>query len=233
MDGKEREAQGSKCIAGLQITSCARAVLISNDTSSSSSSSSSSNDSVGRSRGSYGCNNSDNSRRNSDGVGNNKMGGVGSRIINRERVSSGSIGSKEEHTLVFKRPHKNHEEDIVEKFACGDRVIISLEKENPPLRTCKTPITKQESTQNLLRSVDIEDLGSKNQNSRSISNFNATMESDVISATYLVEPHITTGQILKITVTEVHIRVRERPRRLLRYGQTSNFFLFCCCNSIF
>lgn len=231
MGGRERESQGSKCIAGLQIMSCAR--VDSNDASSSSSgigsggggsSNSSSSDSRGG-RGSYGMNDSDSSRRNSDGVDCNKMGGTGNSNFTREKGSnssgsSGSIGSKQEHILIFKRPSKYLEDDVGEKFNLGDRVIISLEKESlhqRPQRGFIKPDDKQKiENYHSNPSIDIEDLGSVNPHSRISSGSDAVVGSSDVSASYLVEPNVVTGQILKLTPTAVHITLKERPRRLLR-----------------
>jgi hypothetical protein len=228
MGGRERESQGSKCIAGLQIMSCARMDI--SDASSSSSSSSGyisgrSSDSRGG-RGSYGMNDSDSSRRNSDGVDCNKMGGTGNNNFTREKGSnssgnSGSIGSKQEHILIFKRIPKNLEDDVGEKFNLGDRVIISLEKENLPQRGSTKPDTKQKIEKNhSTLSTDIEDLGSVNPHSRISSGSDAGVGSGDESSSYLVEPNVVTGQILKLTPTAVHITLKERPRRLLRYEQS-------------
>ena len=230
MGGKERETLGSKCIAGLQVMSCARA-QINNDASSNSdsnnSSSSSGNGGDWRA-GNYGSNNIDSNRRKSDGSGSNKIHSVVNSNSTREQgssssiSSSGTVGSKEEHILIFKRPLKSSDEDAGEKFTTGDRVIISLEMESQPLRACKGPPIKEQSVSiQSTHSVDIEDLGSVNKNSRicssSSSSSSASKESDDLSAPYLVEPHIITGQIVKISLTAIHISVRERPRRFLRY----------------
>ena len=228
MGGKEREALGSKCIAGLQVMSCARA-QISNDVNSDRNSNSSSSGGRGGDRGgsSYDSNNSDSNRRKSDGSGGNKISvTVNSNSIREQHSSSSSsIGSKEEHILIFKRPLKKSVDDAGEKFITGDRVIISLEMDSRPFRACKNPPTgdKSVSTQST-HSVDIEDLGSTNKNSRICSSSgpssssSASMESDDLSAPYLVEPHIITGQIVKLSFTAIHISVKERPRRFLRYG---------------
>lgn len=234
MGGKEREALGSKCIAGLQVMSCARA-QISNDANSDRNSNSDSSSSSGGRGGDgggsiYDSNNSDSNRRKSDGSGNNKMSGtVNSNSIreqgSRSSSSSSSVGSKEEHILIFKRPLEKSDDDAGEKFTTGDRVIISLEMDNRPFRACKNPPIKEQSVSNQsTHSADIEDLGSKNKNSRicsgpsssSSSSSSASTDSDDSLAPYLVEPHIITGQIIKISLTAIHISVRERPRRFLR-----------------
>ena len=234
MGGKERETLGSKCIAGLQVMSCARA-QIKNDANSNSNRYNSSNNSSSSSgnggdwrAGNYGSNNNDSNRNKSDGSGSNKINSVVNSNSTREQgssssSSSGTVGSKEEHILIFKRPLKKSDEDVGEKFTTGDRVIISLEMESRPSRACKNPPMKEESVSiQSTHSIDIEDLGSINKNSRicsgSSSSSSASMESDDLSAPYLVEPHIITGQIVKISLTAIHISVRERPRRFLRYG---------------
>lgn len=239
MGGRERESQGSKCIAGLQIMSCAR--MDSSDACSSSGSGSSSRRSSSSSgsscssgsgsdnrggRGSYGMNDSDSSRRNNDAVGCNKMGGTGNSYPAREKGSnssgnSGSIGSKQGHILIFKRLLKNLEDDVGEKFNLGDRVIISLEKENLAQRSqrgfiqpdIKQKIENDRATVN----IDIEDLGSVNPHFRIGSGSDSGVGSGDESPSYLVEPNVVTGQILKLTPTAVLITLKERPRRLLRY----------------
>jgi hypothetical protein len=231
MGGRERESQGSKCIAGLQIISCAR---VDSSDASSSSSGIGSGDSRGG-RGSYGTNDSDSSRGNSEGVDCNKMGGTGTNNFTREissssssnsnssSNSSGSIGSKREHILIFKRIPKYFEDDVGEKFNLGDRVIISLEKENLPQRPQRgfiKPDMKQKIERNhSTLSVDIEDLGSVNPHSRISSGSDAGVGSGDVSESRLVEPNVVTGQILKLAPTAVHITLKERPRRLLRYAQ--------------
>ena len=213
--------------------SCARAQINNdaNSNSNSNNSSSSSGNGGDWRAGNYGSNNIDSNRRKSDGSGSNKINSVVNSNSTREQgssssssiiSSSGTVGIKEEHILIFKRPLKSSDEDAGEKFTTGDRVIISLEMESQPLRACKDPPIKEQSVSiQSTHSVDIEDLGSINKNSRicssSSSNSSASKESDDLSAPYLVEPHIITGQIVKISLTAIHISVRERPRRFLRY----------------
>ena len=221
MGGRERESQGSKCIAGLQIMSCAR--VDSNDATSSSGSSSGSD--IHSGRGSCGINDSDSSRRNSSGSGCNKMGGTDYSNSAKEKGSSNSSGSsitsKQEHILIFKRHPKNLEDYVGEKFNVGDRVIISLEKENWFQRGFIKPDIKQKIEKNHSTvSVDIEDLGSVNPHSKIGSCSDACVVSSDVSSSYLVEPNVVTGQILKLTPSSVHITLKKCPRRLLRYEQS-------------
>ena len=155
MGGKEREALGSKCIAGLQVVSWG-------------------------------------------------LCEEGQRTDSK---------NTEEHVIVFKRLQRESRGDRVEvadKVVKGDRMILSLEvtgrRADGAAYAQKTSLPgMQSAAQGVCR--DIEDLGPNSTRSSSSSS----------GSNGLVEPNIATGQVVKVTRSEVHLSLRLRPRRFVRY----------------
>jgi hypothetical protein len=116
----------------------------------------------------------------------------------------------EEHIVVLKRPQierSEGREEVAGKVVIGDRMILSLEVDRRRggyvgSGTLALPVGHAAP-----HGVcgDIEDLGSGSSQSTSSS-----------SGSGLIEPNIATGQVVKVTRSEVHLSLRQRPRRLIR-----------------
>lgn len=118
----------------------------------------------------------------------------------------------EEYVIVFQRPEierREGREEVADKVVKGDRMILSLEMDRRRGGGVGSPKTSALPVGQVgAHSVcgDIEDLGSDTAHSSSSS-----------SSSGLVEPNIATGQVVKVTRYEVHLSLRQRPRRLIRY----------------
>jgi hypothetical protein len=121
----------------------------------------------------------------------------------------------EEYVIVFQRPEierREGREEVADKVVRGDRMILSLEMDRRrgggvgSSKTSALPVGQVGA-----HSVcgDIEDLGSDTAHSSSSGGSS--------SSSGLVEPNIATGQVVKVTRYEVHLSLRQRPRRLIRY----------------
>lgn len=119
----------------------------------------------------------------------------------------------DEHVVIFMRPKRERREgreEIADKVVKGDRMILSLEVDRRRVNRVGSAGTSDlpvgQSAPNGVCG-DIEDLGSGASYSSSGSG----------NGSGLIEPNIATGQVVKVTRSEVHVSLRQRPRRLIRY----------------
>jgi hypothetical protein len=117
----------------------------------------------------------------------------------------------EEHIVVFKRPEierREGREEVADKVVKGDRMILSLEVDRRRGGCVGSKTFALPVGQSAPHGVcgDIEDLGSDTPHS-----------SNGSSGSGLIEPNIATGQVVRVTRSEVHVSLRQRPRRLIRY----------------
>jgi hypothetical protein len=119
----------------------------------------------------------------------------------------------EEHFIVFKRPEierREGREEVADKVVKGDRMILSIEVGRRSGGCVGSKTFALPVGQSAPHGVcgDIEDLGSDTPHSSS---------SCSSSCNGLIEPNIATGQVVRVTRSEVHVSLRQRPRRLIRY----------------
>ena len=120
-------------------------------------------------------------------------------------ATAGEDRADDDHIIVFRRSQCEGNldvADIVERIVKGDRLIISIEQRRDAFRNLTDPRTAPLRQQ----CSDIEDFGSTD----------STPHRDH-AVSHLVEPNLGVGQVVKITPTEVHLSLRKKPKRLLRF----------------